>query len=63
MNIEKLKKRTVGLPDDMIVVVEHNGTVHNVLTAKRLRNQTRKGASEYFCIVVGKQIEKAELGR
>ena len=58
MKTQKFKKRISNIPDDMPIVVSFKGHLHQILTAKIFRNQTRVGADEYFCIVATEEMKK-----
>ena len=61
MHVAKLRNRLEKLPDGMPVVVEHNGKLYKVLTAKKFRNQIRHGSDEYFNIVTAEETKKEDL--
>ena len=57
MNLTKLLNRAILIKSDMPLVAEKDGKKYRVLTAKKLRNQTRVGPDEYFGIVLGEEIQ------
>ena len=61
MNLVKLLNRGILLDKDMPVVVEKGGKKYKVLTAKKLRNQTRIGPEHYFGIVLGEEIDWSSI--
>lgn len=61
MHGKKFKKRVNKIPDNMPVVIECNGQMYHILTAKIFRNQIRQGSDEYFMIIASDETKKNDL--
>ena len=63
METNKFKKRVSDLSDDIPIVIEIKGVFYNILTAKVLRNQIRKGPELYFSVIASKEVKKEDIGK
>ncbi len=61
MHGKKFKKRVNKIPDNMPVVIECDGKMYHILTAKIFRNQIRQGSDEYFMIIASDETKKNDL--